>query len=127
MLSAKFVAIAILAAAGPTAALAQVTGGYPPGTSVAEIEARERAETARLNQEVLARDAEIVAQNEAEAERYRAAQAAHAEAVATAESQNAANAAAHAEAMRAHEAAMAAWRARVAACQAGDYRACQPG
>ncbi len=99
----------------PAVASAQVTGGYPPGTPVAEIEARERAETARLNQAVLERDAQVVAANAAEAERFaeaqarfEAAQRAHAEAQARYEAEAAAANAAQAR----YEAEMAAWRAR---------------
>lgn len=96
----------------PGLAMAQVDGGYPPGTTVAEIERLERAETERLNNEVLARDAQTVASNQAsqtqadmaQAE-YRAAQSAYAEAQARYE----AEAAAVAEAQARYEADMAAW------------------
>ncbi|WP_296819204.1 hypothetical protein [Brevundimonas sp.] len=117
-----FFAAAALACAVAAPAAAQVTGGYPPGTSVAEIEARERAETARLNQAVLDRDAQIVAANEAAAARFareqaefEAAQRAHADAQARyrAEVQAVEAAqAAHAAAQARYEAEMAAWRAR---------------
>lgn len=97
-------------------ALAQQTGGYPPGTPVAEIEAREQAETVRLNNAVLERDAAVVAANEAEAARFAQAQAefgaaqqAHAQAQARYEAELAAAQTAQAR----YEAEMAAWRARV--------------
>jgi|GEM_PF-1565001 hypothetical protein len=54
--------------AGP--ALAQDAGGYPPGMSAADIDKLERAETERLNNAVLERDARTVAANEAEAARF---------------------------------------------------------
>lgn len=99
--------------AGP--AFAQQTGGYPPGTPVSEIEARERAETVRLNNAVLERDAAVAAANEAEAlrfaqdqSRFAAEQRAHAADVARYEAELAAAQAAQAR----YEAEMAAWRAR---------------
>ena len=99
--------------AGP--AFAQQTGGYPPGTPAAEIEALEQAETVRLNNAVLERDAAVVAANEAEAQRFArdqarfsAEQRAHAEAQARYEAELAAAEAAQAR----YEAEMAAWRAR---------------
>ena len=109
----KLASAAALACALAGPALAQDTGGYPPGTSVAEIEAREQAETVRLNNAVLERDAQVVAANEAEAARfaaaqadYEAAQAAHARATAQYEAESAAAAAAQAR----YEAEMARWR-----------------
>lgn len=96
-------------------AMAQDTGGYPPGTTVEEIEALEQAETVRLNNAVLERDARIVAANEAEAERFaqdqaafEAAQAEHARAQAQYEAELAAAQAAQAR----YEAEMARWRAQ---------------
>jgi multidrug efflux pump subunit AcrA (membrane-fusion protein) len=116
MSSLRIAALALFAGmmAGP--ALAQDTGGYPPGMGVAEIEARERAETERLNNAVLERDARIVAANEAEAARFvreqaefEAAHAAHAQAQAQYEADVAAADAARAR----YEADMARWRQQV--------------
>lgn len=115
MSSLKIAALALFAGmiAGPV--FAQDTGGYPPGMSVTEIEAREQAETARLNNAVLERDAQIVASNQAaEAEfaqdqaAFAAAQAEHDRAQAQYEAELAA---AQAEQAR-YEAEMARWRAR---------------
>lgn len=112
LLAASLLACAV---AGPT--LAQQTGGYPPGTTAAEIEAREQAETARLNNAVLERDALVVAANEAEATRFaaeqaafEAAQAEHASAQAQYEAELAAAQAAQAR----YEAEMARWREQTA-------------
>ena len=109
----KLAALTVLAGAIAAPTLAQDTGGYPPGTSVAEIEALERAETVRLNNAVLERDAQVVAANDAEAARfaaaqadYEAAQASHARAVAQYEADAAAAEAAQAR----YEAEMALWR-----------------
>lgn len=104
MTSFKLALFAIFAglAAGPT--LAQQTGGYPPGASAAEIEALEQAETARLNNAILERDAQIVAANEAEAARFAAAQAEHQAAIA------------------AHNQAAARYEAEVAAAEAAQAR-----
>ena len=111
----KLAAAAALACAIGGPALAQETGGYPPGTSVADIEAREQAETVRLNNAVLERDARVVAANEAEAARfaadqadYEAEMAAHDAATARYEAEAAAVAAAQAR----YEAEMAIWRER---------------
>jgi len=112
-MSIKIAVFATLAtlAAGPV--LAQQTGGYPPGVTAAEIEAREQAETVRLNNAVLERDAQAVAANEAEAARFAAAQAEHQAAVAAhdqAEAQYQADVAAADAARARYEAEMAAWR-----------------
>ncbi|MBN8553498.1 MAG: hypothetical protein J0L52_11460 [Caulobacterales bacterium] len=111
----RIAALALFVAmiAGP--ALAQDTGGYPPGLSAADIDKLERAETERLNNAVLERDAQIVAANEAETARFEreqaefeAARAAHAQAQAEYEAEAAATAAAQAR----YEAELARWRER---------------
>ena len=112
----KIATLASFACVLASPAFAQQTGGYPPGTPVSEIEAHERAETVRLNNAVLERDAAVVAANEAEAARFArdqaefgAAQDDHARAQARYEAELAAAQAAQAR----YEAEMAAWRARV--------------
>ena len=70
MSALKIAALAGFAFVLASPALAQETGGYPPGTPVGEIEALEQAETVRLNPAVLQRDAAVVAANEAEAQRF---------------------------------------------------------
>lgn len=105
-----FVALAGLAA-GP--AMAQQTGGYPPGASAAEIEALEQAETVRLNNAELERDAQFVAASEAETARFEAAQSEHEAAVAAygrATAQYDAEVAASEAAQARYEAEMAAWQ-----------------
>ena len=115
MSSSRIATVVVFAGmlAGP--ALAQDTGGYPPGATVEEIEALEQAETARLNDAVLARDAQIVAANEAEDARFEQAQAQyedaraeHARAQARYEAELAAAQAAQAR----YDAEMAQWRSR---------------
>lgn len=98
-------------AAGP--ALAQQTGGYPPGASAAEIEAREQAETIRLNNAAIEREAQVMAADEAEAAQFAAAQADHEAALAAhnqATVRHQAEVAAADAAQARYEAEMAAWR-----------------
>lgn len=111
----KFAAAGVLCLSLSGPVMAQDTGGYPPGTTADEIEAYEQAETVRLNNAVLERDARVVAANEAEAQRFaqdqaafEAAQAEHARAQAQYEAELAAAQAAQAR----YEAEMARWRAR---------------
>lgn len=111
----KLAAAGVLCLSLASPVMAQDTGGYPPGTTVDEIEAFEQAETVRLNNAVLERDARIVAANEAEAQRFaqdqaafEAAQAEHARAQAQYEAELAAAQAAQAR----YEAEMARWRTR---------------
>lgn len=82
------------------------------------------AVTARLNAGIAARnEAAAAAEGRAMIE-YEAALAEHADAVARREAAEAARERAVRETEASHEAAMAAWRARVAACAAGNRTAC---
>lgn len=82
------------------------------------------AVTARLNAEIAARNEAAAAAEGRALVEYEAALAAHADAVARREAVEAERERAIREAEAAHQADMAAWRARVAACAAGNRSAC---
>ena len=82
------------------------------------------AVTARLNTQVAAENEAAAAAEGRALIEYEAALAAHADAVADREAAAAARERAINDAEAAHAADMAAWRVRVAACDAGDQAAC---
>lgn len=82
------------------------------------------AVTARLNAEIAARNEAAAAAEGRALVEYEASLAAHARAVEEREQAAAARDQAVRDAEASHAAAMAAWRARVAACERGDRLAC---
>ena len=112
----KFAPLAIAVAITAAPAWAQeYDGDHDPAAE---------AVTARLNIEVVAGNAAAAAAAERALLEYEEALAEHAAAVAEREAAEAARERAIREAEARHEAEMAAWRALVAACAAGERAAC---